>query len=354
MSKTYYHEEITATEYVTDKEKATMAYIRYMLARTQSMFVYHGLPDTIPQRMLELYLQKNGNCFVTKVNGDLYAFTGGLGGEPNAYYMPTLYTVTNPFLRLSKNYKIDEDGVLIMNDSLMQGLMPMLSKYTSLMTENVLTIRTATILLRLIGMLSASDDKTKKSADQFIENLEKGKISAVAESAFCDGVKLQSIANSNSSYLQQFIELQQYLKASLFNELGLNANYNMKREAIGGNEAALNEDFLLPFIDDMLQCRREALEKINAMFGTEITVDFSSSWRINEKEIASQLAERNGENAETISVENPEQEQEQENPEQEQETPEQEQEKETPEQEQEQGESENDENNKNKRRNNNE
>ena len=119
----------------------------------------------------------------------------------------------------------------------------------------------------------------------------------------------------------------------------------MKREAIGGNEAALNEDFLLPFIDDMLQCRREALEKINAMFGTEITVDFSSSWRINEKEIASQLAERNGENAETISVENPEQEQEQETPEQE---------KETPEQEQEQGESENDENNKNKRRNNNE
>ena len=341
MSKTYYHEEITATEYVTDKEKATMAYIRYMLARTQSMFAYHGLPDTIPQRMLELYLQKNGNCFVTKVNGDLYAFTGGLGGEPNAYYMPTLYTVANPFLKLSKNYKIDEDGILIMNDSLMQGLMPMLSKYTSLMTENVLTIRTATILLRLIGMLSASDDKTKKSADQFIENLEKGKISAVAESAFFDGVKLQSIANSNSSYLQQFIELQQYLKASLFNELGLNANYNMKREAIGGNEAALNEDFLLPFIDDMLQCRREALEKINAMFGTEITVDFSSSWRINEKEIASQLAERNGENAETISVETPEQE-----------TPEQEQE--TPEQEQEQGESENDGNNKNKRRNNNE
>ena len=345
MSRTYYHEEVTATEYVTDKEKATMAYIRYMLARTQSMFVYHGLPDTIPQRMLELYLQKNGNCFVTKVNGDLYAFTGGLGGEPNAYYMPTLYTVANPFLKLSKNYKIDEDGILIMNDSLMQGLMPMLSKYTSLMTENVLTIRTATILLRLIGMLSASDDKTKKSADQFIENLEKGKISAVAESAFFDGVKLQSIANSNSSYLQQFIELQQYLKASLFNELGLNANYNMKREAIGGNEASLNEDFLLPFIDDMLQCRREALEKINAMFGTEITVDFSSSWRINEKEIASQLAERNGENAETISVENPEQEQEQETPEQEQETPE---------QEQEQGESENDENNKNKRRNNDE
>lgn len=198
-----------------------------------------------------------------------------------------------------------------------------MSKYASLMTENVLTIRTATILLRLIGLLSASDDKTKKSADKFIEDLEKGKISAIAESAFFDGIKLQSNSNSNSSYLQQFIELQQYLKASLFNELGLNANYNMKREAIGGNEAALNEDFLLPLCDDMLKCRREALEKINTMFGTEITVDFDSSWKINEKEISSQLAEKDGQNAPTISVDGiPEQEQEQktDKPEQEQET----------------------------------
>lgn len=358
MSKRqYYHDEIVAGEYVTDKEKATTAFIRYMLSRTQSMFQYKGLPDSIPQRMLEMYLQKNGNCFIAKVDGTLYAFTGGLGGEPDAYYRPTIYTVANPFLNLSKNYKIDVDGVLMLNDSLLMGLMPMLNKYASLMTENVLTIRTATILLRLIGMLSASDDKTKKSADKFIEDLEKGKISAIAESAFFDGIKLQSVTNSNSSYLQQFIELQQYLKASLFNELGLNANYNMKREAIGGNEAALNEDFLLPYCDDMLKCRREALEQINAMFDTEITVDFSSSWKINEKEIASQLAEKNGENAETISIsgetetETGEQEQETETEEQETDTETGEQEQEKPDEKQ--G-GEQDERNKDKERNNNE
>lgn len=115
MSKRqYYHDEIVATEYVTDKEKATTSYIRYMLVRTQSMFKYDGLPDSIPQRMLELYLQKNGNCFVAKVEGELYAFTGGLGGEPNAYYQPTIYTVSNPFLKISKNYTIDVDGVLML------------------------------------------------------------------------------------------------------------------------------------------------------------------------------------------------------------------------------------------------
>lgn len=351
--KQYYHDEIVASEYVTDKEKATTAYIRYMLARTQSMFKYDGLPDSIPQRMLEMYLQKNGNCFIAKVDGNLYAFTGGLGGEPNAYYQPTIYTVANPFLKLSKNYEIDVDGVLMLNDSLLMGLMPMLNKYASLMTENVLTIRTATILLRLIGLLSASDDKTKKSADKFIEDLEKGKISAIAESAFFDGIKLQSNSNSNSSYLQQFIELQQYLKASLFNELGLNANYNMKREAIGGNEAALNEDFLLPLCDDMLKCRRNALEKVNAMFGTEITVDFDSSWKINEKEIASQLAEKNGEQAETISVDNPGTEEQEEQDETPDAVEEQEQEEKPDEQEQEQEKGGEDETDKDKRNNNN-
>ena len=41
--------------------------IAYMLARTQSMFEYDGLPDTIPPRMLELYLQSNGSAGTRKL-----------------------------------------------------------------------------------------------------------------------------------------------------------------------------------------------------------------------------------------------------------------------------------------------
>ena len=50
------------------KEDLINNFIRYMLSRTQSMFLYNGLPKTIPTKWLEFYLQTNGNVFVTKVN----------------------------------------------------------------------------------------------------------------------------------------------------------------------------------------------------------------------------------------------------------------------------------------------
>lgn len=75
------------------------------------------------------------------------------------------------------------------------------------------------------------------------------------------------------------------MKASWFNELGLNANYNMKRESINSNESQLNDDMLLPLIDDMLQCRQSFCDKINNMFGTNITVSFGSSWKDNMEEL---------------------------------------------------------------------
>jgi len=82
----------------------------------------------------------------------------------------------------------------------------------------------------------------------------------------------------------------QYTKASWFNELGLNANYNMKRESINSDESQLNDDALLPLVDDMLNCRRLAAEKVNAMFGTSISVDFASSWQDNQQEIDAEQA----------------------------------------------------------------
>ena len=59
----------------------------------------------------------------------------------------------------------------------------------------------------------------------------------------------------------------------------------MKREALNSGETQLNNDILKPLIDDMLDCRKKAVEKVNNMFDTNITVELNSSWKDNEKEI---------------------------------------------------------------------
>lgn len=273
-------------KYCQDKQTIFDYYCRYTFTRTQSMFVYENLPDTIPVKWLEYYLQRNGSCGIAKVNGNLYALVGSAGGEPDEYYQPTKYVVANPALNLSEEYTIGKDIVYCKNDFLGIGLVPLISRYCGLMAENVLTIRQSDVSMRNMFLLSAPDDNTLQSTKHFIDELEAGRLSVVGDSAFFDGVKMQSSSHGNGDYMIQFIELQQYLKGSMYNELGLNANFNMKREALSGDEIAMNDDALMPLIDEMLKQRREFVGELNDMFGLDISVDFGSTWHSNVVEKA--------------------------------------------------------------------
>lgn len=263
---------------IRDKDTAVTEFIANTLAKTQSMFEYEGLPDSIPQKELERLLQTTGNAFVTSVDGVLYALSGGKGGEPDVYGRATLYTVANPALKLNKTYDIQKDGVLIENDSNGESLLPLIGRYAVLHTDGLISLNTASILTRITMLISASDDKTKQSADEFLSKIQDGEFSIIGENAFFKGVNMQTAPTTNSVYITQLIELIQYYKASMYNELGLNANYNMKRERLNLGEVSMNVDVLLPYVDNMLKERQNAVEKINAMYDTEISVKLASSW----------------------------------------------------------------------------
>lgn len=274
----YYFDKFVGKLYdFNDKELAVRNYIAYMLDRTQRIFEYKGLPDTVPQRMLEFLLQVNGYACFGKCNEELYAFYGGLGGEPDAYYRPTVCVVANPFLKFNKTFKIDKDCVIMRNDSLLYGLLPLFSRYATAMAENDISFRLSSVNTRIEFLLSAPDDATKAAAEKFLKDIEEGKQGVIASNEFLEGIKVQEVGRSMRTFTD-LIEYQQYLKASWFNEIGLNANYNMKREKLSTTESQMNNDALLPLVEDMLEQRRLACEKINEMFGTDISVEFASSW----------------------------------------------------------------------------
>lgn len=268
-----------------DKRKNTQSYIVYMLNRVMQMFEYDGLPNTLPKRMIELYTMVNGHSVVVKHNDNLYVCFGGFAGEPDEYYMPKQYIIANPYLKLFKTFTIDEDCVLIKNDSMLYGLMPMFNRYASALVENDITMNMVDINSRIAALIDARDDATKVSAEKFLMDIEDGKNGIIASSAFFDGLRSQPYSEHTYQLLTELIEYHQYMKASWFNELGLNANYNMKREAITADESQLNDDMLLPLIDDMLECRQIAVDKINTMFGTNISVSFGSTWEDNMEEL---------------------------------------------------------------------
>lgn len=275
-----------------DKEKVRDQHITYMLNRLQTMTRINGLPETMPERDIKLMLHVNGHFGMFEHEGELYGACGGLGGKPNPYYMPTIYTIANPGLNLSKTFEIDKNITIIPNDSLYVGLMPLFERYSTALAETELSIKLATINSRIMSLISATDDRTLESVNKYLEDIKKGEIASIGENQVFDGIKVQPYASSgNTNGITSLIELEQYLKASWYNEIGLNANYNMKRESINSGESQLNNDMLLPLVDDMLETQNKAFEKANKMFGTNITVELASAWEDNQEEVDKALEE---------------------------------------------------------------
>ena len=273
-----------ARNLIYSKDTALNDFIDNMLIKCNQMFVYKNLPDGITKRVIERYLLENGYCIFTKENDKFYVFTGGLGGELNEYYEYTKCIVSNPYLKLNKEYTINDDCVLIRNDSKMKGLIPLLEKYGVLCGDCELSINMLTNNLRTQFFISANDDKTRQNADLFIKKLVDGELSVIGENQFLDGVKVHNVS-SQANCIQQFIELNQYLKASAFNEIGLDANFNMKRERLTVNEVELNTSILIPLADNMLEERKNAIDLINKKYGLNIEVDLSSVWKMQKEEV---------------------------------------------------------------------
>lgn len=265
---------------VKDKDAMIRNLIFNMLNKTNKLFKYKNLPETIPPKDLETILQVGGYAIITEVKGDLYAFTGGLGGKPNPYYLPTIATVSNPALNYTSNLKIDEECVVILNDYYYQSMMPSYSKYAEMLADAEISLRYAIINGRIPSIVQADNENSYESAKQFFETIESGQsYGVVLTNDFFDGITTQQYYGHD--FIKPLIEAIQYIKGSWYNEIGLNAAFNMKREAINEAEATLNENILFPGIESELQCRKIGLDKVNNMYGTNISVEFDSVWAKN-------------------------------------------------------------------------
>jgi hypothetical protein len=263
-----------------------------MLDRTLKMFEYEGLPDSIPAKELEQILQTKGYAYITEVNGDLYALWGGLGGEQDAYYKPTTITISNPWLNFTKSLDIEKDGVMMDNDDMKMGLTPLYDKYNTLHVDNDITMVLNSYNNRIQTLISAGDEATQESAEEYLKKVRDGEMGIIAEQRIFEGVSVHNSASNIAANTMALTEFHQYLRATLLNEVGLDANFNMKRERLTAGEVSQNDEGLYPLITNMLYSRRKAISLINEKYGTNITVGFGSAWKNRnlDGELSQQMA----------------------------------------------------------------
>lgn len=281
-----------------DKKTNINNFSKLMFDKTSSMFKYGGLPESLPEKELEMLLQKNGSCVITKkYNNKLTAFKASFNGkEKDPYNRPVNALVSEPCF--NDELKVGEDCVIIHNDSSDLGLQWLYEKYGSMLTESDITLMLANFNLRMQHIISGNDDNTISSIKEYLDKIENGELGVIVGSKLFDSLNVQSVSSNGDQNIQQITELQQYLKASLYNEVGLSSNWNTKRERLTSGEVDANNDNLRPLVDNMLLSRQKSFNEVNDIFGTSIKVDFSSIWKIKKDEDDSRNESKNKDRSE--------------------------------------------------------
>lgn len=267
----------------TDKFKQKLSIENGLLLRSNQIFMYDNIPDSWDISLFEYTLQKNGELLIIKSDSDDLYFTDKFTyiGKKDFYDQFTKVNINNPNDSVVNGDHNISDLVIIKNNSLSISTSEFLSDYIELMIETVITLKTHLINTRNIFTLIATDNKSRENCLNFMKKLESGDLNILMNNAFLDNVKLLN-NNVNSDLIYRLIEVLQYLKASCLHELGINANYDLKRTVTTKSDIDINLDYLIPLVDNMLTARKNAVEKVNKMYGTDIKVYLHSTW-LNEK-----------------------------------------------------------------------
>ena len=157
-----------------------------MLARTNQMFEWTGLPDTIPSYMLERYLQMHGAVTICEAEAreeqyrlgatkqGLFAFRAVFSNKPDIYLRPTSVIVANPAMTGSLTLTIGKECEIIKNDTFAIGLLPMHYRYAEQLAENDISIRSAQINSRIRTVIATHTDRERESAEEYLEQIEAG------------------------------------------------------------------------------------------------------------------------------------------------------------------------------------
>ncbi len=287
---------------ITNKENSLYDFILSILNRTLGMFEYTGLPDSLPAVELEKRLQTNGYATVFMYQNNLYVTTGSLNGqEASPYNEPTHVSINVPAFNLSQRLEIGKQCAVIYNDDLKTGLMTTITKHGTLMVENEITMLLSTYNARIQTLISAGTDQTINDAQTYLSQIIDGNLGIIGENEFFNDLKTHNAQSAAKEDMSQLIQLQQFYKSDLYNELGLSSLNNMKKERMNVDEVNANNDNIYPYVDNMLKNRMDGVKMVNKLFNGNVSVDYSSTW----KDKAENRNTPNDENTDVNTVDEP-------------------------------------------------
>ena len=264
-----------------DFDRLYQYYYNWLLSIAFELLQIDNLPDTVDPTFFKLCLYVNGKVtFFRADNGDLLALNGSATAEPNVYYVPQNVIINNPQLQRTYDLTLNKNCVTVYctetdkyNFDFCGGLYGLIHKTATMLADNDISINVAQRNTRLINIISADDQNTKNSIDIVFKRMYQGEPYAVVQSNLISDLKAIPLTPSaNNSYIVQLVELHQYILSHFYEAVGLQTHDQIKKERLITAEVNDNPALAKLNIANIYETVRSGIEKVNAMFDTDITV----------------------------------------------------------------------------------
>lgn len=252
-------------------------YTKYLLEKAISVFKFEGLPEKWAVNYFQYVLFGYG--YIAVINTDKYGVIPQLSGLTgyNVFYQPTIVTIANPLLDGLKTLEIGTQCEIIKLQPNYSGVMDIVTTYADLMA---LCLETAGINLLNSKMSYIFFSQNKASAETFKKMYDKvasGEPMAVIDKSLLDDegnpAWTMFTQNVGQNYItDKILNDLQTIENQFNTEIGIpNAN-TQKRERMIVDEVNANNIDTNAKISLWLETMKHDIEKVNKMFGLNISV----------------------------------------------------------------------------------
>ena len=267
-------------------------YFKWLTNKVMSCFIIKDndksdKTKTINWDYFKLNCILDGSICITDFNEKLYACIGNRGGEPNEYYVPTIFTIANPILG-SKQVKIGETGVVIYNTKVDQfmftgstpifetGLYDLISQTAALLADNIISINCCQINARVTTFFTADSEAQAVAGEAILKKQYAGKPFQILRSNILEKINVNPVNSSaQGQNITELVELHNYIIANFFQSIGIKSNNIMKRERLIRDEIESQDDFLQVSVLEIMSSWQAGLDEVNALYGTSLTVELN-------------------------------------------------------------------------------
>lgn len=232
------------------------------------IFEWKNLPDTIPQHEIEFRLFLYGKCAFLKDDGKYIVATCNENGVTEYYDMFKYLTYNTP--TKSGERVQNRNTVLIKNNALKNPFMPYLHKTASMIAHIDVSIVNLCVDMRENTIITAINQNSAKSAKDYRQKIYNGELETIVNKGFSQ-LEIVKTDSASGGKLNELINTRENIYSAFLEKLGIKRS-QAKKERMITDEITQNDNYLNLNIENMFECRKKAVEKINEIFGLNISV----------------------------------------------------------------------------------